>query len=175
MTTSHRPRSPSRTLWAPTPGPKTPQIQISPVSTLIGPIAPALQSNSLFLMLSYEADRVALPCFNVHIAVATYRLRVTSPGCLFVCLFCSGVPRVFCKCLAAVYQQASGHLSHQRREEGKPEEVKPPPPLPLFAQAVVLCKEMGQLNTPISADQNEERSAEVDICVVCDCSYYKPK
>lgn len=40
------------------------------------------------------------------------------------CVFCSGVPCVLCKCVAAVYQQASGHLSHQRREEGKLEEVK---------------------------------------------------
>lgn len=30
---------------------------------------------------------------------------------------------MFCKCATAVYQQASGHVSHQRREEGKLEEV----------------------------------------------------
>lgn len=31
---------------------------------------------------------------------------------------------MFCKCATAVYQQASGHVSDQRREEGKLEEVK---------------------------------------------------
>ncbi len=53
--------------------------------------------------------------------------------------FCSGVPCVFCKCVTAVHQQASGHVSYQWREEGKLTKVKYPLSSLLKWRLCVVC------------------------------------